>query len=182
MDDAQRLQRVSRFVARHLRHTPEEIGLALGPGGWVPVADLLRGARDAGFPITREELDAVVAEPTKRRYAYDTHQTRIRAVQGHSVAVEMHYTPVQPPATLFHGTHPGALGKIFREGLRPMRRQFVHLSADVDTATTVGARRGTPIILAVDSAAMHAAGTPFYRAENGVWLTDSVAACFLRRA
>ena len=39
---------------------------------------------------------------------------------------------------------------------------------------TARARRGAPIILTVDAAAMHAAGRAFYQAANGVWLTDHV--------
>jgi putative RNA 2'-phosphotransferase len=50
----------------------------------------------------------------------------------------------------------------------------VHLSADEHTAHAVGARRGTPVILRIDAAGMHAAGHRFYRAANGVWLTDHV--------
>jgi putative RNA 2'-phosphotransferase len=55
----------------------------------------------------------------------------------------------------------------------------VHLSADVTTARAVGARRGRPAVLRVDAAAMHAAGLVFYRATNGVWLTDRVPPRFL---
>jgi putative RNA 2'-phosphotransferase len=44
----------------------------------------------------------------------------------------------------------------------------------VSTARTVGARRGRPVVLRVDAAGMHAAGMTFYRASNGVWLTDRV--------
>jgi putative RNA 2'-phosphotransferase len=52
----------------------------------------------------------------------------------------------------------------------------VHLSADVDTARAVGARRGEPVVLRVDAAAMAAAGALFTRSANGVWLTDTVPA------
>ena len=95
---ASRGVQVSKFLALHLRHAPEKIGVSLGPGGWVEVSELLRAAEGAGFPITREELDAAVSEPTKRRYAYDETGSSIRAVQGHSVSVELGYTPQVPPA------------------------------------------------------------------------------------
>ena len=36
------------------------------------------------------------------------------------------------------------------------------------------ARRGAPVTLTVDAAAMHAAGHAFYQAANGVSLTDHV--------
>ena len=50
----------------------------------------------------------------------------------------------------------------------------MHLSADVATARTVGARRGRPVVLRVDAAGMHASGAAFCRATNGVWLTAGV--------
>jgi putative RNA 2'-phosphotransferase len=171
---ADRAVRVSKFLALHLRHAPERIGLELDTAGWVPVSDLLDAAARAGFPITRGELDAAVAEPTKRRYAYDASGTSIRAVQGHSVEVELGYVPSSPPAELFHGTHHGAIERILVEGLRPMKRHHVHLSPDVETARVVGARRGTPVILRVDAAGMATSGAEFFRADNGVWLVAAV--------
>jgi putative RNA 2'-phosphotransferase len=165
---------VSRFLARHLRHQPERIGLALDPAGWAQVDELLAAASRAGFPITRAELDAAVHATGKRRYVYDETGARVRAAQGHSVDVELGYAPSVPPEVLYHGTHPGALGAILAEGLSPMGRRHVHLSADVETARRVGARRGRPEILAVEAGALHAAGHPFFLADNGVWLTDAV--------
>jgi putative RNA 2'-phosphotransferase len=80
---------------------------------------------------------------------------------------------------LFHGTVDSALAGILAEGLRPGRRHAVHLSADVATARTVGARRGRPVVLRVDAAAMVAAGTVFTRSANGVWLASAVPPAFL---
>jgi RNA:NAD 2'-phosphotransferase (TPT1/KptA family) len=41
-----------------------------------------------------------------------------------------------------------------------MRCQHVHLSPDQATTLTVGSRHGTPVIFAVDAAAMHAEDVP----------------------
>lgn len=62
-----------------------------------------------------------------------------------------------------------------------LRHDPVHLSADPDTAIQVGARRGTAVVLQVDTAAANAAGHPFWLAANGVWLTDHVPPAHLRR-
>jgi putative RNA 2'-phosphotransferase len=175
-----RAVKVSKFLARHLRHSPERIGLQLDEAGWVAVDALLSAAARAGFPITRSELDAAVAEPVKRRYAYDASGERVRAVQGHSVAVSLGYAPKVPPAVLFHGTHPGVVGRILDEGLRPMARHHVHLSGDVETARVVGARRGRPVVLAVDAAGMFGDGVEFLRADNGIWLVAAVPPARLR--
>lgn len=165
---------VSKFLAKHLRHRPEAIGLELDDAGWVAVDELLAASERAGFAISRAELDAAVHAPGKRRYVLDESGARIRAAQGHSVAVDLGYAPAAPPAVLFHGTHPGALEAILAEGLTPMGRRHVHLSADVETARQVGARRGRPVVLEVDAGGLHAAGHAFYLAANGVWLTGAV--------
>ena len=60
------------------------------------------------------------------------------------------------------------------EGIRKMKRLYVHLSASEDVARSVGARFGDPVVLVIDSARMAADGIPFFRSRNGVWLTDFV--------
>ncbi len=175
-----RATRISKFLARHLRHAPEDLGLELDAHGWAGVDELLAASARAGLPIDRADLDAAVHAPGKRRYAYDAGGQRIRALQGHSVAVDLGLEPVAPPAVLFHGTHPGALAAIRAEGLRPMGRHHVHLSPDERTARQVGGRRGRPVVLEVDAAAMAADGHAFLRTDNGVWLTDAVPVRYLR--
>jgi hypothetical protein len=44
------------------------------------------------------------------------------------------------------------LPSILAEGLRPGRRNAVHLSSDVATARVIGGRRGRPVVLRVDAA------------------------------
>jgi putative RNA 2'-phosphotransferase len=61
-----------------------------------------------------------------------------------------------------------------------MSRHHVHLTADEATARRVGQRRGRPVLLAVEAAALHAAGGAFYRSGNGVWLTEAVPPQYLR--
>jgi putative RNA 2'-phosphotransferase len=171
---------VSKFLSRHLRHAPGELGLTLEPGGWVPIDAVLAGAAAAGFRITREELDEVVRTSDKQRFAIDETGTRIRANQGHSVEVDLQLEPTEPPAELFHGTATGNVAAILRDGLRKMARHHVHLSPDTDTATKVGQRHGKPVVLVVDAAAMWTAGHLFYRSANGVWLVDEVPPQYLR--
>lgn len=179
--DEKRLVTVSKFLSRHLRHEPERLGLALGPGGWVEVDDLLAGCARRGFPVSREELEAVVRGNDKKRFALTDGGTRIRASQGHSVPVELGLEPLTPPAVLYHGTGHGSAEAVAREGLRRMERHHVHLSIEPDTARRVGARHGRPVVFAVDAAGLHDAGVTFYRSDNGVWLVDAVPPDFLSR-
>ncbi|MEK2474623.1 RNA 2'-phosphotransferase [Streptomyces noursei] len=174
----QRSVRISKYLAKHLRHEPERIGIVLDAQGWVPVAALLDAAARHGFPFSRAELEAVVADNDKQRYTLEN--GRIRANQGHSVRVDLGLPPAVPPGLLFHGTVARSVAAIREEGLRPMSRLAVHLSPDRETASRVGARRGKPVVLTVDAGAMHRAGHVFRVSANGVWLTGHVPPEFLR--
>lgn len=166
--------KVSKRMSLALRHAPERFGLRLDQAGWVDVTALL-----AALDLTRDQLDEVVTTNDKQRFALSDDGNRIRANQGHSIAVELDLAVVEPPAVLFHGTVEKALPAIMSEGLRPMRRHDVHLSASIDTARKVGARRGSPIILEVAAEKMHGDGHTFRVSENGVWLTASVPPAYL---
>ncbi|MER6168859.1 RNA 2'-phosphotransferase [Streptomyces violaceorubidus] len=174
----ERSVKVSKYLSKHLRHQPERIGLTLDKGGWVEIDALIAAAAAHGFRFTREELDHVVDTNDKRRFAVEG--TRIRASQGHSVNVDLQLPVAAPPPYLYHGTVARHLEAIRAEGLRPMNRHAVHLSPDRETATRVGARRGKPVVLAVDAAAMHRDGHVFHVSANGVWLTQHVPSRYLR--
>lgn len=176
--DERRTVRVSKYLAKHLRHQPERIGVTLDAQGWVEVEVLLAAATAHGFVVSREELEQVVEGNDKRRYVIE--DGRIRASQGHSVRVDLDLPVAEPPTVLFHGTVSRSVGVIKAEGLRPMSRHHVHLSPDRDTATRVGARRGVPVVLVVDAAGMYAAGHGFRCSANGVWLVDHVPPGYLR--
>ncbi|MGW0332386.1 RNA 2'-phosphotransferase [Streptomyces sp. NPDC003011] len=176
--DERRTVKVSKYLSKHLRHQPERIGLTLDEGGWVEIDTLIDAAATHGFRFTREELDHVVAANDKQRFAIDG--TRIRASQGHSVEVDLGLAPATPPPYLYHGTVDRHLDAIRAEGLRPMNRHDVHLSPDRETAARVGARRGRPVVLSVDSGAMHGDGHVFHVSANGVWLTRAVPPRYLR--
>ena len=175
------LVRTSKFLSLILRHQPDAAGIALDRQGWADVPALLAGMQKAGHPVTAEMLEEIVRTDEKQRYSFNAEHTKIRANQGHSVHVELGLEPVQPPETLWHGTASRFLDSIMQEGLKAMSRQYVHLSPDEETARKVGQRHGKPVILRVDAGQMHRDGFLFYRAENGVWLTDYVPREYLHR-
>ncbi len=170
--------RLSKRMSLALRHAPERFGLMLDAAGWVPVDRFLAALR-----ISRGELDAVVTGNNKQRFAVDRGPDgveRIRASQGHSIPVDLGLASQAPPAHLYHGTGAASIESIHVTGLNRGNRHHVHLSADVETARHVGARRGGDVVvLTVDAAAMARDGHVFYRSANGVWLTDVVPAAYL---
>lgn len=179
--DRHRHRRISKRLSLHLRHAPDAIGITLDANGWVGVDELLTALDAHGLTVTRAQLDEVVAGSDKQRFAFDATGTRIRANQGHSVPVDLDLPVATPPDVLWHGTVERFLPSIEREGLRPMRRHHVHLSATPQTATAVGERRGPPVLLRVDAAAMAADGHEFRVSVNGVWLTAGVPPEYLTR-
>lgn len=175
-----RLVKISKYLSKHLRHAPEQIGLTLTIGGWVNVDDLLSACAAHQFPVTRAELEEVVATSDKQRFSFDETKTRIRANQGHSVDVDLELQPQIPPDVLYHGTGEQSVPAILQAGLFKMSRHHVHLSKDVETARKVGMRHGRPVIFAIAATAMQQAGFTFYCSDNGVWLVDEVPPQYLK--
>ncbi len=173
--------RISKYLSKHLRHQPERLGLMPEPGGWVDVDQLLTACGQHQFPLTRAELEAVVATNDKQRFSFDARGTRIRANQGHSIAVDLQLAPAMPPDVLYHGTGHSTAVSIVQTGILKMARHHVHLSADVATAIDVGTRHGRPVVFAVAAAAMQRDGQTFYLSANGVWLVDDVPPQYLRQ-
>jgi putative RNA 2'-phosphotransferase len=178
--DERRLRHVSKYLSKHLRHTPERLGLTLAPGGWADVEELLAACNRDGMRLSRAELELVVARNNKQRFAFDTSGTLIRANQGHSIPIDLGLELQVPPPHLYHGTASASVPAILRHGLRKMARHHVHLSADLTTARTVGRRHGQPAIFEVDTAAMDRQGYHFFQSANRVWLTEHVPPAFLR--
>ncbi|SFW78255.1 RNA 2'-phosphotransferase [Chitinophaga sancti] len=168
----------SKFLSLILRHQPELIGLKLDTNGWADVDTLLALAARRKR-ITKAELETIVAESDKQRFAFNEDRTKIRANQGHSIHVDLELPVTTPPEFLFHGTTGAFVSDILKTGIQKMSRQYVHLSVDKSTATKVGSRRGVPVILTIRSGDMYRDGIPFFVSANGVWLTDHVPAKYI---
>ncbi len=125
-----------------------------------------------------DDLGRMIRSSKKRRY--EMAGGRIRALYGHSVPERIVREEAFPPELLFHGTSPAAWRSIRNEGLRPMRRQYVHLSSDPNTAEQVGRRRSTePVVLRVRAGDAGRAGVTFWRGNEAVWLTRNVPARYI---
>lgn len=178
--DEKDLKHISRFLALILRHSPETIGLSVDPQGWGSIDFILQNAPHDLAPVTREIIDQVVLQNDKARYAISPDGQYIRALQGHSIAVDLQLKPATPPKALYHGTVERFMPSIMERGLLPRSRQHVHLSVDAETAQRVaGRRKGMTVLLSVDCKSMLADGYSFYLSENRVWLTDEVPSRYL---
>jgi putative RNA 2'-phosphotransferase len=162
----------SVYLSLLLRHQPEKANLTLDKEGWVTLEQLT-----ANTDFTVPELEVIVAEDQKTRYSIK--DGKIRANQGHSTDVQLTFKKVTPPTVLYHGTPRKSVEVIRKEGLKPMSRHHVHLSASYPTAEQVGGRRGSAVVLIIDTFKMVSDGVQFYISDNGVYLVDHVPSKYI---
>jgi len=170
--------RLSKFFSLALRHRARDFGLTPDAEGFVPLTELLAFIQTRFDPqLTRADITALVESSEPRRF--ELRGDLIRATYGHScVAIE--YPPATPPEILYHGTHPAAVASIRKNGLRAMKRQYVHLSTTMERAREVSSRRTrAPVILIVRALAAHAAGTAFHSPEPKHFLARTIAPEFI---
>ena len=168
------------MISHALRHEPAAYGLQLDAYGWVGLDELVHSLRSRpGYTeLIQADVSDMVARASKKRV--EIRDGDIRAIYGHSVPDRIERDAADPPVLLFHGTSPAAAEAIEREGLQPMQRQYVHLSADIETAQSVGARKaGQPVILRIDATSASAAGVAFYLGGEQTWLADAVPPPFI---
>ncbi|MBQ9165994.1 MAG: RNA 2'-phosphotransferase [Oscillospiraceae bacterium] len=172
MLEEKRKERASKTLSYLLRHSRDFIDLN---GGWADT-DVIVEALSRKYPgFSQADLEDIVATDQKGRYCLDGTRRRIRANQGHSVpGVVIEMERPEPPEFLYHGTADRFLDSILAQGLRPMSRQFVHISPDVETALKVGRRHGMPVILRLRSKDFVRDGHVLMRSANGVWQAEFV--------
>ncbi len=173
------LIKTGRYISYLLRHHPEDGGLTLDGHGWAEVNELISAVGRSYTGFTRAELDEIVATNNKRRFSYSEDGMRIRANQGHTIAVDVELPEARPPEMLWHGTGEKYVESINSTGLIPKSRLHVHLSKDIETAVQVGSRHGKPVVYKVLAGRMAQDGYKFYLSVNGVWLTDKVPVEYL---
>lgn len=171
---------LSKFMSLLLRHQPDAFGLAPDEQGYVPLDELvLVVSSQAGWQsVGADDLRRVVASSDKQRYEIDG--DRIRARYGHSIARRITYPACEPPERLYHGTAPGALLLIRKQGLRAMSRQYVHCATEPALARQVGGRHAkAPVVLVVRALEAWRDGIAFYSPEDRIYLADAIPARYL---
>lgn len=168
--------KLSKEISYALRHAPWEYELELDSEGFVPVEQLINAINESSNydrPITISDLEHIIEISDKKRH--EIKGDKIRALYGHSIPMHISKEVIVPPDILYHGTTHKALDSILCTGLKPMGRQYVHLSINTDIAMQVGRRRDrSPVLLKIDSAAAYKDGVVFYEGNDKVVLADSV--------
>ncbi len=163
--DRRKRIRLSKFLSYILRHNPQAYGLKLDKFGFVLLRDVHQVIRSRLPWVKQEDLFSLVEGDPKGRF--ELREGKIRATYGHSLGLENPSPSVLPPAKLYHGTSHKNLGRILVEGIKPMGRDFVHLSPTPEDALWVGKRHGgEPVILVIDARKAVQEGIEFKRWKN----------------
>lgn len=173
-------EELSREVSYALRHAPWEYELEMDAEGWVFAEQLLTALRRSfqWRNITIKDLEEMIQTSEKKRH--ELRDGKIRAFYGHSIPGKLLKEERKPPERLYHGTARASLTSILEFGLLPQKRQYVHLSQDIETAQLVGQRRDPkPSILNVDAKKAWEEGIKFYYGNEKVWLADQIPAKYL---
>lgn len=165
------LKNISRYMSLLLRHNPSKENLTLDVDGFCAV-NILCDKLD----ISVNELNWIVDNNDKKRFAYNKYKTLIRASQGHSVDVQLQYEKcTEIKHKLYHGTSVVLKNTILKDGIKKMSRLYVHLSKDIETATKVGKRKNDDIVLfEINAQQMIDDGVEVFISDNGVYLVDFV--------
>lgn len=166
------------FMCKLLRHNPKEFNLEIDEYGYCELNDLLMTIQTQEYwsQTTMEEIKEIVKTCNKQRYTING--TRIKTNYGHSIPVIQEKKERDIPEYLYHGTNKKALEKIIdkREGVKPMTRQFVHLSETNSFAELAAKRRPEPLLIKVNVKVAIDLGVEFYYAGNEVWLSTHIPA------
>lgn len=163
MECVENRSRKLSYLLRHDRNYSYETG------GWRLISDLVD---NHSFSV--EEIEMLVCSDSKGRFELNKDKTKVRALYGHSVSVDLSLSNDTPPEFLYHGTATKYLSSVKSQGLMPKSRQYVHLTENIETAEKTGLRHGEPIILKITSRIMCSDGYIFHKLNNGVWLIKEV--------
>jgi putative RNA 2'-phosphotransferase len=170
---------LSKRLSYILRHNPNRFNVLLNEEGYTSIDGILEAIHN--FPelidLKKEDLLYLISNQTKTRFQIS--KDKIKATYCHTVPI-LKKNPVKPPDILYHGTSPKSVKSIMKCGLLKMKRQYVHLSTDLETAIETGMRKvSNPAIIKVYSRIALNEGVLFYKGSDKVWLSGDVLPDFL---
>lgn len=175
-----KLTALSKEISYALRHAPWEYELEMDAEGWVSMEQLLDALHrsDKWRDVLQDDIAFMIHQSEKKRF--EICNEKIRAYYGHSFPMKIMKEEKIPLDELYHGTARRFMASIMQEGLLPKGRQYVHLSQDIETASSVGSRHDAkPCILKIDAKQAFRDGIKFYHGNEKVWLTDKIPPAYI---
>jgi len=177
--EKRKIVELSKLISYILRHHPQKYGLSLDRYGFARLKDLVRAISQKKKWVSEESIRRLVEESEKKRF--EIRGDKIRATYGHTIEVK-HLSPeVEPPEILFHGTSGRRVASILKDGLKPMKRQYVHLSQTEQEAYRVGRRKdANPVVLRVRAKEASCQGIRFRKCGT-VYIAKQIPGKFIKR-
>ncbi len=172
MNNEKRIK-LSKLMCYILRHAPEEFSIKPDKTGFVEMYALLSAVRKVYPWVTEKDMRIVAESDEKDRY--EIKGNKIRARYGHSYNVILDHKEDRDSKILYHGTAYKNLEGILKEGIKPMKRQFVHLTINKEDAHRTALRHDKKVvILSIDADCLRRKGHRIYRAGRVVRLVKYV--------
>lgn len=167
---------VSKYISYLLRHNPED--LRMDNYGFADIDELHRKLMQR-YSIDRQLIFEIVEKSTRKRF--EIVGNKIRALYGHTISINQNLVKDEAVEILYHGTTSYSAKKILKEGLKSMKRTFVHLSPTIEIAREVGLRRTLdPTILMIDAQTAIRDGVHFYKTTDKVYLCKFLQPKYMR--
>ncbi len=177
--------KLSKLLSLILRHKPQLLNLKLDNEGFVNVTveELTKRIRKKfkGFSWI-QPIHIYKLEELNNKGRFQIRNGRIRALYGHSIShVTPSFTPnVEIPSFLYHGTSLSNVKKILREGLKPMKRNFVHLTDNFKDAAETGKKRsGKVAVLIVDAEKALKNNVEIWKAGKTVYCAKEIPPAYI---
>jgi putative RNA 2'-phosphotransferase len=174
--------KISKYLSFILRHRPDKVGLELDSKGFADLDAVLKilNERFRNYVITESMLKEINQQSDKKRFQIV--KSKIRAFYGHSIDDKIVMDEITDlPSILYHGTNLKAFNAIKSKGLIKKKRQYVHLSDNIDTAILVGKRTSiNPIIVKIDTTLAREGGVRFYKSSD-VYLADYIPPKYIEK-
>lgn len=167
------LIKISKHLSYLLRHQTDSP--KINDKGYASVKEILDILH-----ITNKDLHEIVETNDKKRFEFSKDNKFIRAVQGHTINVDVDLKEEQPPNTLYHGTCTQFLASIMKNGLKKQKRLYVHLTEDINIAKNNGSRYGKPCVIIIDTQKMLNNNIKFWHSKNNVWLTNDIEPSYFK--
>ncbi len=185
MDNSKKI-RISRRLAKILRHQALDYKLKISDDGYVNVKDLFKLNDLNGLDL--EMLEQIVRSNSKNRFSIkrEKHNIYIRANQGHSIKSVLTHKllePIKNPSQCIHATRYDCLKNIKKVGLNRMTRNTIHFSESYPAEyiyednlilSEDKIKSSYEVLIYIDMEKAMQDGIKFWRSENGVILSEGI--------
>jgi 2'-phosphotransferase len=185
MDNSKKI-RISRRLAKILRHRALDYELKISDDGYVDVKDLFKLNDLNGLNL--EMLEEIVNSNSKNRFSIkrEKHNIYVRANQGHSIKSVLTHKLLEPiidPCQCIHATTFESLRHIKKLGLNRMTRNTIHFSESYpakyiyeDNLILSEDKIKPPydVLIYVDMEKAMKDSIKFWKSKNGVILSEGI--------